>query len=195
MNTNLFGARLAKAAVGLLLGSCVCFAAPSCPKLDAAESSGLVDYLQNDRSQLEPSCIEFAIARLKDRAYVPAANVLTSYLDFKVPRPSSGIVVVHELRFKQEYPAAEALVGIGLPAVGSLVRAVGNIESSDVLRENAEDVILFIYNRNPAAIALVRQASKAAPDANTAARLFESAIRLARKCSPDWRSACEAALN
>jgi len=96
----------------------------------------------------------------------------------------------------EEYPAGEALAEIGLPVTGSLVRAIGSIESSDVLRANAEEVLLAIYKGNdPAAVGILRQAAKKASDAVTAARLFESAIRLARKCFPDWRSACEAALH
>jgi hypothetical protein len=95
----------------------------------------------------------------------------------------------------EEFPAAHALYAIGLPAAGSLMRAVGSIESSELLVNNAETVLRTIYREDQAEPVLaLRQSSKSAPNAATAARLFESAIRLSHRCLPDRRSACEAAL-
>jgi hypothetical protein len=187
---------LVRIVLASVLASVACAGAPACEELEHSSLPQLVEHLKGARSTSAPrvDCIVFAINTLAENPFVPAADILSSYLDFKVPKPPQAFVVVHQLSFMEEYPAALALAEIGLPAAGSLVRALANTESSNVLRENAEDVLLTIFKGDPAAVGLVRQASKTAPDAATAGLLFESASRMARKCFPDWRAACEVAL-
>ena len=50
-------------------------------------------------------------------------NVLISYLDFKDEWQKE--LPVSHLLWKPEYPAAQALVNIGVPATGNLIRAIG----------------------------------------------------------------------
>ena len=191
MGKSSLGVRLAKAAIGLWLGSGICFAAPSCPKLASANSAALVDYLQNDRSALEPPCIEFAIARLGERAYVPAADVLTSYLDFKIPIPNPSHYS-HGIQWMPEYPAARALSSIGLSATASLIKAIGSGASSPLLRSNATDVFEVIDRANNATetVAILYRASQSAADGGARGWLFDAALRVANHCHPDLRAAC-----
>ena len=76
---------------------------------------------------------------LGDRYYGPATDVLISYLDFKDKRQEE--LPVSHLLWKPEYPAAQALVNIGVPATGNLIRALGDTGSSDLLRTNAEKIM------------------------------------------------------
>jgi hypothetical protein len=197
MHLHLQAKRHVRIVFASVLASAACAGAPLCQELEHSGLPQMIEHLKGARSAPRGECIAFAIKTLGEKAFIPAADILTSYLDFKLSTPPSlGPPSMTRIPWMEEYPAAEALAEIGLPATGSLVRAIGNVKSSDLLQANAEEVLLAIYKGNdPAAVALLRQASKTAPDANTAARLFESAIRLSRKCFPDWRSACEVALN
>ena len=108
----------------------------------------------------------------------------------------ASILDLSRLPWMEEYPAAHALLFIGLPASDSLVRVIAAASSSDLLRSNAEEVLLMVHRADPAgAVMALRQKSRSGLDAATSARLFESAIRLSRKCPGDYRSSCEAALN
>ena len=186
---------LLRAAVVFFSAIIDCAGAPSCKALEQSTSADLVSFLEGDRARLQAECINFAIISLGGQHYGPAADVLISYLDFKDEWQKE--LPVSHLLWKPEYPAAQALVNIGVPATGNLIRAIGETGSSDLLRTNAEEVLLMIYRHNPPrAIALLRASSKSAPDAITAARLFESAIEVSRMCGlDDIRAACDAALN
>ena len=157
---------LLRAAVVFFSAIIDCAGAPSCKALEQSTSADLVSFLEGDRAPLQAECINFAIISLGGQHYGPAADVLISYLDFKDEWQKE--LPVSHLLWKPEYPAAQALVNIGVPATGNLIRA----------------------------IALLRASSKSAPDAITAARLFESAIEVSRMCGlDDIRAACDAALN
>jgi hypothetical protein len=194
-----FVARSTWPAVALLTAG-TAHAAASCQGLDDSTPKQQVGYLQRERSGLPPECIVLAISMLKAEAYIPAAGILTSYLDFKVarthqPRPGYN-VDISRAWWMEEYPAAHALLAIGLPASDSLVRSIGNASSSDLLRSNAEEVLLGVYRGdNAGAVMALRQASRSGLDAATSARLSESAIRVSRQCMPEIRHTCEAALN
>ncbi len=172
-----------------------CAGALCCKPLEQSSPADLVNFLERERAGLQAECINFAINSLGDRYYGPATDVLISYLDFKDERQEE--LPVSHLLWKPEYPAAQALVNIGVPATGNLIRALGDTGSSDLLRTNAEEVLLMIYRYNPPrAITLLRASSRSAPNAVTAARLFESAIEVSRMCGLDEiRAACDAALN
>jgi hypothetical protein len=197
-SVNLTAARSILVAVALLPPGMA--DAATCQELEQSTAPRQIHYLQQNRSGLRTECVQFAIARLGQPAYLPAADVLVSaadvlvsYLDFRVAKPIP--YVVDHIEWMEEFPAAHALFEIGLPATGSLVRAIGSIKSSELLATNAEKVLLIIYRGDQAgAVLALRQSSRSAPDAVTASRLFESAIRLSRKCIPDPRLACEAAL-
>ena len=102
-------------------------APPSCPELDHADLAQRVDYLKQTRQNLKNECIESAIAKIEENAYTPAAGVLTSYLDFKVPlEQGTGQMMINHLPWMDEYPAARALYAIGKPATEDLVRAIAD---------------------------------------------------------------------
>jgi hypothetical protein len=194
---NVYRSVLLRAGVLFFSAIIGCAGAPSCKALEQSTSAELVSFLEGDRAGLQTECINFAITSLGDRYYGPATDVLISYLDFKVVWPKGVPYELDHLVWKPEYPAAQALLNIGVPATGNLIRAVGNTGSSDLLRTNAEEVLLMVYRHNPPrAIALLRAISKSAPDVVSAARLFESAIEVSRMCGLDEiRAACDAALN
>ena len=185
-----------------LVSAMVDAAGPQCQELDDSTPKQQVGYLQRERSGLRLECVVLAISKLKEEAYIPAAGILTSYLDFKVagtrsnqPRPGYNVDMGRAC-WMEEYPAAHALTAIGLPASESLVRAIGSASASDLLRSNAEEVLFVVHGADPAgAVMALRQRSRSGLDAATSARLFESAIRLSRKCIPEIRHTCEAALN
>ena len=136
-----------------------------------------------------------------DASYVPAAQVLASFLDFRVSSAKTARQSPLQYRNRmpwlgKEYPAATALFEIGLAASGSLVAAIGDSASLEIVRDHAAEVLLVLHRDHPAnAVMVPITAGKVAPDAETANRLRESAAILARKCGPQSRSACEAALN
>jgi hypothetical protein len=112
--------------------------AATCQELEHSSAPQQIDYLRQSRSRLRTECVQYAIARLGQPAYLPAADllvsaagVLVSYLDFRVagPRPTPDILD-HLPPLIEEFPAVHALSSIGLPATGSLVRAIGSVESS-----------------------------------------------------------------
>lgn len=168
-----------------------------CQRLEGSTPGQQVRYLQGDRSGLQSECIVLAIGLLRQEAYIPAADVLTTYLDFRVVKQKPRNLDFDRLPWMEEYPAAHALFAIGPPATDSLVRAIANAaDSSDILRTNAEEVLLAIHSGNPSrAVGALRRSGKSTIDAVAAARLFESAMRLSRKCADQFRSSCEAALN
>jgi hypothetical protein len=179
-----------------LLPGAACAANPPCQELEGSTPPQQVQYLQAVRSGLRTECVALAITRLGQEAYVPSADVLTLYLDFSVAKPKFVPLDFDRLPWMEEYPAAHALYAIGLPAAGSLVRAIGRANSSDLLRTNAEEVLLAIHREDPGgAVRALRQSSKSSSDPVASSRLFESATKLSRKCAQIFRSACETALN
>jgi hypothetical protein len=181
--------------VGLVYG-----AAPSCPSVEQMTPGQQLDYLRGDRASLPSECIEIAIERLGEARYAPAADILTSYLDFKVAGknpPGQNYVIRVQWPLGDEYPAALALFRIKLPAADSLVHAIGDASSLDIVRVNAAEVLLAMNSADMSrAVAALVVASKGASDAATAGRLWEAAISLSRKCpGPELRSRCESALN
>jgi len=58
---------------------------PSCPSLENASAAKQLSYLETGRSLQSTSCTEFAIRRLGEERYAPAADVLLSLLDFESP--------------------------------------------------------------------------------------------------------------
>lgn len=180
---------------GLVYGS-----EPSCPTVETMKPEQQLNYLRGDHASLPRECIEVAIKRLGEARYAPAADVLTTYLDFKVPGtnpPGQNYFVSVQWPLGDQCPAALALFRITLPAADSLVRVIGDASSSDIVRANAAEVLLSINGADMSkAVAALIVASRGAPDAATAAQLREAAITLSRKCpGPELRSRCEAALN
>ena len=147
--------------------------AATCQELEQSTAPQQIHYLKQSRSGLRTECVQYAIARLGQPAYLPAADVLVSYLDFRAAKPHPILYVVDHIEWMEEFPAAHALFAIGLPA--TVLRTI--------YREDQAEPVLAL-----------RQSCKSAANTATAARLFESAIRLSRRCLPDVRSACEAAL-
>jgi hypothetical protein len=173
---------------------------PVCPAVESMKPEQQLNYLRGDHNSLPPECVEVAIRKLGDASYAPATDVLTSYLDFKVPGtnpPGQDIVLGVQWPTGDKYPAALALFFIRLPAADSLVRAIGDASSSDIVRANAAEVLLFIHRPDMSrAVAALAAASKGASDAATADRLRQAATSLSMKCTgPELRSRCKAALN
>jgi hypothetical protein len=173
---------------------------PVCPAVESMKPEQQLNYPRGDRNVLPRECVEVAIRKLGEASYAPATDVLTSYLDFKVPGtnpPDAAVVFNVQWPTGDKYPAALALFFIRLPASDSLVRAIGDASSSDTVRANAAEVLLFIHRPDMSkAVAALAAASKAASDAATADRLRQAATSLSRKCpGPELRSRCQAALN
>jgi hypothetical protein len=145
-----------------------------------------------------PDCIDAAIRQLGNERYVPAIDVLASYLDFKSPTYTlPADAPVYNPRWGYLYPATLALFEIGPPAIESLVRVIASPSSSDTAGTNAAETLMTINRIDMSkAVTALTTAAKATTDAVAAARLRDAARKLASTCpGPELRTKCEAALN
>jgi hypothetical protein len=104
-----------------------------CGLLERKGPQQILAYLQGERAALDSACIVYAIDSLGQRRYAPAADTLTSYLDFRRPGTENKdreIIVVRIPWLGDKYPAATALFEIGKAVVPSLVRAIGDGDRS-----------------------------------------------------------------
>src|SRR5690242_9727827 len=125
---------------------------PPCHELREAKTQRLLAYLEASRGDLNPACVVHAIKQLGTQRYAPAAYVLATYLDFRMPGTEDGKQKPHMERIPwlgEKYPAADALFEIGKPASSSLVRVIGETSIS-LLRDNALEVLLAIHSENMA---------------------------------------------
>jgi hypothetical protein len=199
----------------------------ACVSLAEAKREQLVAYLKGERPTLDPACVLYALDRLADDHTAADASVLVTLLDFpkpeaggalgqdglpplgsKTPRQVGGSTDVMPWVGRQ-YPAAKVLFRIGASADADLIRVIGNVESSDLLRSNAVEVLRLIHREDLSLSANTLAAAARASfetDRPRSERLLHAARRLAQDCidmtqlyvgnpaADAMRSRCEGAL-
>ncbi len=173
-----------------------------CAELEGAKPQAHLEYLQRDRSTLNPSCIINAMGEISlaiegqrfDR-HTEGVKTLT-YLDYRVPDESklSGALSLN----RNPYPASNALSIIGKPVVPALIEAIANSATSDIARSNAIGVIVALHSREDLseAVRVLRRAAKAKESADWEAsqRLSDAAQKTAGMCRGLMTNACMDAL-
>lgn len=182
----------------LVAATCVAATTPPCPELQGKKPANLLAYLDRDRAALSPDCIVYAIRELGAQQYVAAVNTLAMYLDFRMPgteKKVHDVTIVRIPTLGDKYPAVVALFEIGKPALPSLVHMIGHGATSDLLRNNALEVVLVIHRENMAeAVRALSHASRTSSDSATAIRLWDAARKEASRCPGEIRNHCEDAL-
>lgn len=186
------------ASTWLALAASQAMADSSCSQLDGAKPERLVEYLQADRLALAPDCVLEAILQLGLRRHAAAAPVLARYLDFQRPgfqKKEKAIFVVRIPWVGDQFPAADALYLLGKSATQSLIGAIAEDASSDLLRANALAVLTAISREDIAGlVAQLKDASSSRPDPVAAGRLWDFAAKVANTCSAESRPRCVEAL-
>ena len=187
---------LSSMALLCLLGSAYAgLAEETCSKLEGAAGQKLMEYLQRDRAGLEPRCILYALDRLGDRPFAPAAKTLVGYLDTPPWRTDIGGVLHDVTGRTMFYPAVVALSGIGEPAVPALIDAIGGSDLSETARKNAVQALQFIHGGEISqAIGVLVRASRAAKDPVVSGRLLDTAREAAARCPNPLKDACQRSL-
>ena len=195
MTGKMFALTIATTVILVYAGS----ATPPCRELSGAKAQQALAYLETSRQELNSACIVHAIRQLGNQHYTPAAYVLATYLDFRMPGTENKDSE-HKLHIEripwlgEKYPAADALFEIGKPASPSLVRVIGETSIS-LLRDNALEVLLAIHSEDmPDAVMMLSQASRSALDLATSIRLLDAAKKHAARCPGELRVRCEDAL-
>jgi hypothetical protein len=188
-------------ALSLLGGLSPIFAASVCADLENKKPESRLEYLQGERSRLDRNCVLYAIEQLGNDHYTAAIKTLAAYLDYRRPDPPSfgspaaPLVVGHLEWSGSIYPAGTALFQIGKAAVPRLVEVIADVSTSDLVRNNAGDVVFAIYREYPAeGIAALVSAAHARSDPMDSLRLMDQARRQAGRCAQQWRNDCENAV-
>lgn len=169
-----------------------------CVELKDSKPAELVAYLQADRSGLKPECIAYAADKIGLYRYAPGVQILIQYIDYRLPvdpRKARSPAVGRAPTLGTIYPATDALLEIGKPAIPSLVQVVAARASSDTARTNAAFVLFEIHGLKVAdAVRVLVQASHQAEDRETKFRLFEAARKVADMCKGESQNSCINAL-
>ena len=188
-------------ALWLLGGVSPIFAASVCADLENKKPESRLEYLQGERARLDRNCVLYSIEQLGNGRYVPAIKTLVGYLDYRKPDPpgfgdpAAPHVVSHPEWSGSLYPAGTALAQIGKPAVPQLVDVIADAATSDLVRNNAGDVVFAVYSADPAeGIAAMVSAAHAKTDPMDSLRLMDQARRQAGRCAQQWRNDCENAV-
>jgi hypothetical protein len=182
-------------------GPCVAQECPEFVKMRSNEHA-LAQFLQNQESARRfPECTILVLRRLGDLNYDGksmkgglgtnvVAELLTEYLDFERPRlefEPLGVGGNSEL-----YPAVPALVEIGSAAQPALLKAITNEKTSDVARENAVTVMMYLHRENQAMAAkAIKMAARNEQNVDAAGRLRQASNEAAERCNPAARSECQ----
>jgi hypothetical protein len=187
----------------LVLSKGPCFG-QECPEFEKMRSNehALAQLLRNQESaRRSPDCTIFALRRLGELNYDGksmkgglgtnvVAELLTEYLDFERPRlefEPLGVGGNSDL-----YPAVPALVEIGSAAQPALLKAITSEKTSDVARENAVTVMMYLHRENQAiAVKVIKIAARNEKDADAAERLRQASNEAADRCNPDARTECQ----
>jgi hypothetical protein len=169
---------------------------PVCQGFQGTSRSEAVDYLRQDRTALEPICIENALRILAKRRSGPSnateREILVKYIDFKVERvgvPLSGRVGPTS----KEYIAADALVDYGKLVIPDLKAILINDDASKRSRVNAAKVYFWMAPNAPT-IAYISKAGRNAGDPEAGDELTHLASLMVRGCAKDEQDACRNAL-
>lgn len=125
-----------------------------CVTLRDAPPSRLAAYLKSERASFENVCVLYAIGQLGKEPDLAAAAALAEVLDFEDPDYAKSNPWLPGRRLPEplgEYPAVRILLKIGPAASPEIIRVIGNLESSDLLRKNAMVVLRFIHRGEDAA--------------------------------------------
>jgi len=189
---------LAITMAALAIVNCARAQSSLCPEQQGMKPEQLLKSLEGDRATLKSRCIVNAINQLGEKRYAPAADTLTTYLDFRMPGTENKgheIFIVRIPALGDKYPAATALFEIGKAASPSLVRAIADSSTPELLRDNAVEVLFDVYRENLAdAVSVLNRASRSASDAASSMRLWDAARKEAGKCPSELRPRCEEAL-
>jgi len=177
---------------GVATGS---FAAPVCPGLENSTPASRLEYLQGERARLSPACVLVAVGQLGYDKYTLAIKVLIGYLDYRDPAKMPGFRQTHIEWSGSIYPVGDVLFQIGKPAVPQLVETIANETTSDLVRNNAGDVVSMIYIEDFAeGVAVLVRAARAQKDPLASIRLIDQARRQAAHCGNERRNDCENAI-
>jgi hypothetical protein len=193
-------------AIVILLGIAPLFAGVSaasaestCASLENKDSQTRLKFLQGEKARLDGNCVLYAIDRLRVAQYAPAAATVIRYLDYPYPppknfgTPENPVFVLQQLNWTN-YAAANALSDIGKAVVPQLVDVIADAATSDLVRQNAADTIMAIYNHLPEGIAVLVRAAHARTDPMDSNRLMDQARRLPSRCGREVRNDCENAV-
>ncbi len=180
----------------LLLLGYVLVAAQECDRLRSAVPDQLVSYLDGIApDENNADCITFAIRRLGEQHYEPAIARLTKLLDFRRPldaREKQGLYV-HMQTVGEIYPAASALVEIGVNSLPSVMEAIKGDPTSPKARENAVFVWMGIHRyESPNGVALLKREADQTNDAKIKPRLTWAVSQALTWCGPADRAKCRA---
>jgi hypothetical protein len=182
-------------------GPCV---AQECPEFEKMRSNEhvLAQFLRNQESaRHSPDCTILALRRLGELNYDGksmkgglgtnvVAELLTEYLDFARPRlefEPLGVGGNSEL-----YPAVPALVEIWSAAQPALLKAITNEKTSDVARENAVTVMMYLHRENQAmAVKAIKMAARNEKNVDAAERLRQASNNAVERCSDSARAECQ----
>jgi hypothetical protein len=177
------------------------FGAPACGDLENKQPESLMEYLQGERSRLNRDCVLYAIEQLGNAHYAPAIRTLVGYLGYRKSdppnfgSPAAPLIPGHPEWSGSIYPAGSALFQIGKAAVPQLIEVIADASTSDLVRNNAGDVVFGIYREDPAqGIAALVSAAHAKTDPMDSLRLMDQARRQADRCSQQRRNDCENAV-
>jgi len=162
---------------GVALASLVAICANSCAwgkdKMELSETHREVSTKQllgvlRSRNQHPKSDVVRAIQLLGQRRATNAVDALVEILDYE-PEPGNPYVAGPLTTYVKQYPAAGAIVQIGVPAVDRLIEflCAGDDRKRLDLADRALTSILGIENKN----VYLRRAIRRAQDEHTAARL------------------------
>ena len=176
----------------------ICRAVERCDRLEGSSPRSLLGYLENDRKELDPPCILYAMERLGVQRYTPAAKVLITYLDYPMPQNPKPEPHGRGLLWAGDrYPAANALFLIGQSIIPPLIDVLANEKTPRVIHENALATIkALLAETPPESVAILVRASRdlSRSDAVGGRRLMQAAQEMAGLCIDRWKSDCEIAL-
>lgn len=153
-----------------------------------------VRWLANTGGDHSPECTTEALRRIGALRYAEGASTLLRYMDFERPRTWKEKAGLFEQA--NRYPATEALLEIGEPAVSPVVAMIGDAARSAVSRHHGLVVLSWLFrdDQGKAVGLLMRQAK--ASKSRRAANLYQAAAAdLTQLCYAAQRSACEGALH
>jgi hypothetical protein len=170
------------------------WATDNCRKVQKAKPDEQLEYLKGNRAALVPPCLMAAFDGLGYKRFTPAIPLLIQFLDFKRPYET---LCCRAGGYTWVYPAGEALLEIGRPAVPALVEAIAGSNTPEVIRKNAAGVLnemFWNWQEPTGAISLLVRESRAPRDGPESQRLLDAARELASNCRAETRPTCIDAL-
>jgi len=163
----------------------------TCKTFTGTTPQAALAYLQQDRSTLEPACIDQAIGIVKVAHYVPAIAILFTYLDFKKPTDIPGLPpIAHPAPTSGRYPAADALGVFGASIIPDLQNMIQNENAVKITRINAA-AIYFFGSPTASTVKFIYAAGERAADQDTGGDLRSMAKNMVRYLPKDEQEDCK----